>query len=80
MSKLVPGNLVHVNCKWALLQRYDEAFHSFEQNPIALFVKKMPRVKRWEREISEAHAIVLHEDKLVPVHCCYLKPIKGDKP
>ena len=74
-TKLVPGNLVRVNCKWALLQRYDEAIHSFEQNPIALFVKKMPRVKKWDRGNHEAHAIVLHEDKLVAVHYCYLKPL-----
>lgn len=79
MSRLVPGNLVHVNCKWAIWHRYGESLYSFEENPYAIFIKVVPGDKSWTGGIRETHAIVLHEDKLVAVHCCYLKPIKRGK-
>lgn len=75
-ARLNPGQLVRINCRWAILSRHETSFHDFEDNPIAIFVKYMPRVKRFTRDISEAHAIVLHEDKLVSVYCSYLKPYK----
>lgn len=78
MRKLLnPGQLVEINCRWAILVHSEKSLHDFEANPIAVFVKYMPRVKRHERDISEAHAIVLHEDKLVPVYCSYVKLYKG---
>ena len=76
MNKPAPGNLVQINCRWAILLRGENCFHSFEKNPYAIFIKRLPRVRAGEREINEAHSIVLHEDKLVPIYNCYVKSIR----
>lgn len=76
VSKLVPGNLVRVNCKWAIWYRHGKGLYYFEENPYAIFIKIVPGARSLAGGIRETHAIVLHGDNLVPVYACYLKPIK----